>query len=206
MIAGDFRHCETLQQFYGEIVALQCKAHGADYCAHHYVINACVATALFANRMDTNSFGEYYEIPDPMIIYRELGVNQGATAAAAALAGARILQLVDISLKPFEPQRHLFDLPDLVVGTYEKSSIDAELAAGLGWCDVLFVDTVHDPDHVRKELKLHAPKTKSAIIIHDTGTFPEIHRAAVETLKSSWDSVQHDLRGCGHSVFFKKPR
>jgi hypothetical protein len=205
MISGDFTHCETLQQFYDEIVALQTKAHGADYCSHHRAISAMIASASSAAKSKILRHAEFYDIPTPKVVYRELGVNQGATAALAALSGADVLQLVDISLKPFEPHRRFFNDPNITLETHEKSSIDPALVEQLKWCDVLFVDTVHHPDHVRKELQLHAPKTTGVIIIHDTGTFPEIHRAAVETLRGKWDAVVHDTSGCGYSVFFKTP-
>lgn len=199
MISGDFSHCQTLRQFYDEIVALQTKAHGADYCLHHAVIQTAIISVISSQLMHEPP---HYEHRPPKCVYKELGVNQGATAAAAALAGAEWLHLVDVDLNPFRKNEHLFsDQIGTQVYKYEYSSLDSYVATIP--CDVLFVDTVHTVNHVRAELLLHAPKTSSTIIIHDTGTVPEIHDVAVQTLAGKWDPIVHDRRGCGFSVFFK---
>ena len=38
-------------------------------------------------------------------------------------------------------------------------------------CDMLFVDSLHTYEQVKKELELHAPRTKKYIGFHDTTTF-----------------------------------
>lgn len=39
--------------------------------------------------------------------------------------------------------------------------------------DILFIDTLHDYEVLKEELKLHSKKTKKYIILHDTNTFKD---------------------------------
>jgi hypothetical protein len=41
-------------------------------------------------------------------------------------------------------------------------------------CDLLFIDTLHEYEQVKKELELHANKVKKYIIFHDTVSFREV--------------------------------
>lgn len=200
MISGNFTHCTTLQQFYDEIVDVQTDAHGRDYCTHHAAIQAAIVSRVIDVERETVP----YEGMKRRVVYKELGVNQGATAAAAVLAGATHTILIDVNLEPFRPYEHLFQTQYTLVQPIEQSSHMEYL--GKLWCDVLFVDTVHIAEHVARELEIHAPTCWSTIIIHDTGTHPNIHTRAVEVLKDTWDSVKYDTRACGFSVFFRKPR
>src|SRR5262245_57357776 len=54
-------------------------------------------------------------------------------------------------------------------------------AAGLpSEIDVLFVDTLHEYDHVRDELAVWGPRVSRSgiVLIHDTDTYPEVRHAA----------------------------
>lgn len=193
MIHAKLGHCENLAQFYKELRAAQEEAHGKDYCAHHSDIYGAITDLRFDDRTKK-------------VAYKELGVNQGATAAIAAIAAAHHLHLVDVDLSNIRPHLHLFHHyyervnPHALVDVYEMSSLTPELGAML--CDVLFIDTIHHPDHVVKELNLHAPTCSSTIIIHDTGTFPEIHEAATKALpRALWGVVAHNTKGAGHTIF-----
>ena len=41
-------------------------------------------------------------------------------------------------------------------------------------CDLLFIDTLHTYDHLKKELEIHPKKVKKYIIFHDTVTFGSV--------------------------------
>lgn len=41
-------------------------------------------------------------------------------------------------------------------------------------CDLLFIDSMHTYEHLKKELALHAGKVRKFILMHDTTTFGEI--------------------------------
>lgn len=183
MIKGDFTHCTTLQQFYDDIVAVQKKAHGEQYTAHH---------------------GDLIELMLQCKTYKELGVNQGATAAAVLLQAPKYIELVDITLTNFNENRHLFEQfaqeNDVVLSIKEIGSTDPALE--ITECDLLFVDSLHLTWHVQEELMLHAPKTNKYIVIHDTGDRPGNHIAALSTLSAmGWTDAKHDFRGYGHSIF-----
>lgn len=185
MIKGDFTHCTTLQQFYDDIVAVQKEAHGEQYTAHH---------------------ADLIELMLQCRTYKELGVNQGATAAAVLLQAPKYIELVDIVLTNFNENRHLFDQfaqdNDVLLSVKEIGSTDPAL--DITECDLLFVDSVHTASHVEQELLLHAPKTNKYIVIHDTGDIPTNHSMALGVLRlMGWEEVKHDLRGYGHSIFKK---
>jgi len=185
MIKGDFSHCTTLQQFYDDIVAVQKKAHGELYTSHH---------------------ADLIDLMLQCKTYKELGVNQGATAAAVLLQAPKSIELIDIILTNFNEYRHLFDQfaqqNDVVMSVKQIGSTDPKLK--ITECDLLFVDSLHDSHHVRQELLLHGPKTNKFIVIHDTGDRPMNHAVALEALAPlGWKEVRHDLRGKGHSIFKK---
>lgn len=183
MIKGNFTHCTTLQQFYDEIVAVQNAAHGNSYTAHH--------TDLISLMSDCVS-------------YKELGVNQGATAAAVMLQAPKYIELIDIDLSNFNDYKHLFEQfaedNNVYMSTKEIGSTDHNLQ--ITECDMLFVDSLHDMHHIERELKLHGPKTNKYIVIHDTGDRPLNHVGAMQVLiPMGWKELKHDKRGYGHSIF-----
>ena len=185
MIKGDFTHCTTLQQFYDDIVAVQREAHGEQYTAHH---------------------DDLIELMLQCRTYKELGVNQGATAAAVLLQAPKYIELVDIILTNFNENRHLFEQfaqeNDVLLSIKEIGSTDPALY--VTECDLLFVDSLHHAWHVEQELVLHAPKTNKFIVIHDTGDRPMNHAVALGVLMPmGWKEVKRDLRGYGHSIFKK---
>jgi tetratricopeptide (TPR) repeat protein len=54
--------------------------------------------------------------------------------------------------------------------------------------DLLFIDTWHVYDQLKKELQLHAPKTKKYIVLHDTATFGE--RGETDGHRGLWPAVE----------------
>jgi hypothetical protein len=185
MIKGDFTHCTSLQQFYDEIVTVQKEAHGELYTSHH---------------------ADLIDLMSQCKTYKELGVNQGATAAAVLLQVPKSIELIDIVLTNFDENRHLFEQfaqdNDVVMSVNQIGSTDPKLK--ITECDLLFVDSLHDSHHVRQELLLHGPKTNKFIVIHDTGDRPMNHAVALEALSPlGWKAIGWDLCGKGHSIFGK---
>ena len=185
MIKGDFSHCTTLQQFYDDIVSVQKKAHGDLYTSHH---------------------SDLIDLMSQCKTYKELGVNQGATAAAVLLQMPKSIEIIDIVLTNFNEYRHLFDQfaqdNDVILSIKEIGSTDPEL--NITECDLLFVDSLHHAWHVEQELMLHAPMTNKYIIIHDTDDRPMNHAIALNVLMPlGWKEVKRDTRGFGHSIFKK---
>ena len=150
MLTATIENAKTLQEFYTQIRTQQedPKNHGEHYCAHHDMIKE------FMSECES---------------YKELGTHQGASAAAALLAGAKEVHFVDHTLEKYNWQRHLFEsyaeCYEVNLNVYEMSSIDIDCAVPT---DMLMIDSLHTWDWAQKELNLHAPITKKYIILHDT--------------------------------------
>lgn len=152
MITGDFKECKDLSEFYLTIKLLHEKSHGKYYTAVHDEIQKLAN----GNR------------------YIELGVNQGATLAAANLCkdGLQSCMAYDISINRVEPYTHLFiehaNWPiDIKAG-------DSIVAENVKECDVLYIDTKHTSSHLTKELNLWHKHVKKNIICHDTKAKPNL--------------------------------
>jgi hypothetical protein len=57
--------------------------------------------------------------------------------------------------------------------------------------DLLFIDTLHDHEQLKEELRLHAGKARTYIVLHDTTTFGE--RGETEGRKGLWPAVEEFL-------------
>jgi len=149
MINSKVDHCETLEEFYSEIRRQQEEAHGDKYCEQHDIIRQ-----LLWDECNT---------------YKELGTHQGGTAAVACLQDPKKVELVDISMEKFNKSKHLFEdycqnhKIELVVK--EMDSTDKRSASRT---DLLVIDSLHHPNHLMKELRLHADYVAKYIICHDT--------------------------------------
>ena len=150
MLTAKIEKAETLEDFYSQIRTQQedSKHHGLHYCAHHDFIQ------------------KYMPECDS---YKELGLHQGASAAAALLGGAKEVHLVDCTLERYNQQKHLFEKfaeeNNVSLNVYEMSSIDKQCAAQT---DMLLIDSLHKWYWTIQELELHAPVTKKYIVLHDT--------------------------------------
>tara|TARA_E500000318_G_scaffold97854_1_gene98812 strand:+ start:3138 stop:3716 length:579 start_codon:yes stop_codon:yes gene_type:complete len=150
MLTATIENANTLNEFYNQIRSQQedPKHHGPHYCAHHDMIQEQMKNCES---------------------YKELGLHQGASAAAALLSGAKEVHLVDHTLEKYNWQKHLFEKyceeNDVNLNVYECSSIDPKCAQPT---DVLMIDSLHEWRWTIKELNLHAPITKKYIILHDT--------------------------------------
>ena len=173
----DFR---VLQEFYDSIRWCHENAHGKDYTAQHDVIK------LKASECQT---------------YRELGIMQGATAAAAALAGYEKLHLIDVSIQPFEPYISLFDSIKPKVTIEERSSIRYK-PNELEKVDFLLIDSLHIPGHLKQELKIHAPRVKKYILFHDTFSKTSLHKEVLFYIKTKpqWELVEYYEKNVGYTL------
>ena len=167
----------TLESFYEQIVEQQLAAHGADYCNQHKAIRE-------------HAKGK---------VYRELGTHQGATAACALLSGATSVTMVDISTKLVSPNFHLFESyannHDVDIELIEKNSADVTT---VGDCDVLLIDSLHTPAHLKKELNIHAPSVREHIILHDTFSKRGLSKVAYEL--EGWKVLVDEQVNVGYMV------
>lgn len=193
MIRAELKHCETLEEFYKEIVSQQEEAHGKGYCSTH------------------NAIMKY--LPERIGSYRELGVMQGATAAAACLQNPGYVELIDIDLSEYVPFHHLFEeyceRKGIILRVRECNST-SEISVVSGDVDVLMIDSKHTPNHLRLELARHSDHVISKIIVHDT-TKPNdaLHKVLLEFCeenKDTWGLVERFVENQGHTVIGRKPK
>jgi len=174
----DFR---DLQEFYDSIRWCHENAHGKDYTAQHDVIK------LKASECQT---------------YRELGIMQGATAAAAALAGYEKLHLIDIDIKSFLPFKSYFSEANINFKLENKSSISFNTDQ-LEKVDFLLIDSLHLADHLRKELSIHASRVNKYILFHDTFVKKELQRVIDKFVKANyreWTLVEYYQKNVGYTL------
>jgi len=174
----DFR---DLQEFYDSIRWCHENAHGKDYTAQHDVIK------LKASECQT---------------YRELGIMQGATAAAAALAGYEKLHLIDIDIKSFLPFKSYFSEANINFKLENKSSISFNTDQ-LEKVDFLLIDSLHLADHLRKELSIHASRVNKYILFHDTFVKKELQRVIDKFVKANyreWSLVEYYQKNVGYTL------
>jgi hypothetical protein len=187
MIIADLKHCTTLEQWHEEIVSQQTKVHGEHYCNHHEVIKGLIEEGCES--------------------YKELGTHQGASAAAAILAGADEVFLVDPDFSKMMPYMNLFEdyyLPaGITLTTYCGSSHDRQSA---GPCDLLFVDSLHKAPHLQGELDLHAQYVRKYMVFHDTKHKPELYRVLEKFTAgiSQWEIDKHINEGHGVTILKRK--
>ena len=149
----------TLEEYYDKLYKLQSGAHGDDYMLVHDEIK---------NRLkDCNS-------------YTEFGINQGATLAAAILENPSIVRAYDIKLGWYSDANLLFE------NYAGEHSIDYNVTEGdtlkfeIKPVDLLYIDTLHQYDHLTKELAIHAPRVNKYIIFHDTAAQVGLKKAVKE--------------------------
>lgn len=172
---------KDLQEFYDSIRWCHENAHGKEYTAQHDVIK------LKASECQT---------------YRELGIMQGATAAAAALAGYEKLHLIDISIQPFKPYISLFDPIKPKVTIEERSSIHYK-PNELEKVDFLLIDSLHRDGHLKKELSIHAQRVNKYILFHDTFVKKELQRVIDKFVKANyreWTLVEYYQENVGYTL------
>lgn len=100
----------------------------------------------------------------------ELGTRGGISTIAFLYARPKRLTAID--------RRHHQPMIDRLKKLSDASTdfvaVEADvLASEIPPCDLLFIDTDHNADQLRRELALHARKVRKWIILHDTVTFGE---------------------------------
>lgn len=154
----------NLGDYYTELYSLHANTHRPEYMLVH---------------------DEIIERVNECESYTELGVNQGATLAAALLQNPKRVRAYDIKLKPYNFAKHLFE------GYIQENNIDYaiyetdSLICAIEPVDVLYIDTLHKHDHLRKELTRHGDKAKRYIILHDTAAQKGLKRAAKEYVEQN---------------------
>lgn len=181
MISGEFKDCSSLEKFYDEITKLHKEHHGKHYCDVHDAIRE--ALAPHGKR------------------YIELGINQGATLAAACLTNLGSCHAYDIHIDRFNPQRHLFD--DLRFPFIAEAG--DSLKVKRQECDVLYIDTIHTSTQLAKELDYWESFVSETIICHDTKAKPALHQTCERFVKNNkgWKIKEHNKKSVGYTVMEK---
>lgn len=183
MLVTDTAHCSNLLDFYLESRHQLEEAHGKEYCNYHDAIQ-------------TYTF--------PGVRYKELGIFQGTSAAAACLMKPISVDLIDQTMKWFNPNRAHFEKycsdHNIVLSVIECSSIDP---ASVSWADVLLVDSRHTVGHVKQELAIHAAYTRRHMIFHDTSKpsdalFVLLHEWTQD--HKEWRIIERNELGQGYTV------
>jgi len=170
-----------LPHYYSELCLIQADAHGEDYLLVHEEIRRCLA--------------------DGCASYAELGVNQGATLAAAMLGGALTATGYDIDLSNYRLASRIFSnyatRNGVKLAVIEGNSVDITLNP----VDVLYVDSYHSEDHLTKELALHSGQVRRFIICHDTNSRLGLRKAVRKFVRSSkWRIVNDCREGTGFTT------
>jgi len=160
----------SLSEYYSKIYDLHATAHQPEYMLVHKEIQDRLA--------ECDS-------------YTELGVNQGATLAAAMLKNPKKVRAYDIKLDPYNHARHLFNQyavdHSIDYTIYESDTLSCILDP----VDLLYIDTLHRYEHLTKELARHGDKATKYIIFHDTAAQQGLKKAVQEyvTAHSEWTIV-----------------
>lgn len=149
MINSELGHVTTMEEFNSEIIRQQEEAHGEHYCAIHKAIK------------------KYMKECDS---YLELGTHQGGTASTAALCNPKSIQLVDTDLSRFDKflrpiWNQYCEANKIQSRVLQESSISI---ASTRKADMLMIDSLHHPNHMIQELRLHQVNINKYIIAHDT--------------------------------------
>jgi hypothetical protein len=136
----------------------------------------------------------------------EFGVYTGLSTTAFILANPKKMRSYDIYPDNFlvrkdiekHARQHHIDFRFI-----NENSLHAEIEE----TDLLFLDTVHEKDHVYAELNRHSSKTKKYILIHDAAN-PEVLDAVFEFIKNQkhWIIEHHCNQGSGFIVLERKEK
>jgi hypothetical protein len=136
---------------------------------------------------------ELYQLAKECNHITEMGVNEVNSSWAFLKARPKKLVCIDITFSyaykrvNFEDHIWLESLKALS----KKENVDLTLIEDdttkieIEETDLLFIDTKHTYQHLKKELNLHANKVKKYIAFHDTVLFPELNNAIIEFLETN---------------------
>jgi hypothetical protein len=192
MIKPDLKYTKNLQEFYQEIKNKQTSAHGIDYIAHHQALINCAKESK---------------------TIKEIGVCQGATLACLLLTNPEKLTGIDIMPKYFEPYKTHFINYSLENNIdFSFQILDSTDPASVSEVDLLHIDSLHTPDHLMKELKLHAPHVKKYIVFHDTANFKNAKglfqtiAQYITFIEQEWKIFDHFIHNVGYTVIKRETR
>lgn len=192
MIQANLSGIDSVEDFLTEIRSQQEAAHGEDYCLIHDAIKKWSAG------LET---------------YTELGVNQGGTASQALLSGFKHLYLIDINLSNYKATleslaQKYAEENDIKIEAIQSSSLSPTLNHII--TDMLLIDSLHSPGHLRQELRSYAPRTRRIIIAHDTAMLGGVpNRSLYHTIKEfvgdeeEWVILEDNTQGVGYTVIGK---
>lgn len=174
----------NLQDYYDKLCRLQSDAHTPSYMLVH--------DEIVKRLTECES-------------YTEFGINQGATLAAALLQSPPVVRAYDISLKWYNKSRHHFEQHakdnKIDFKVFEEDTLKSTIEPA----DLLYIDTLHKYEHLRKELARHHDKVNNYIIFHDTTAKPGLRRAVVEFVKVMpvWSIVSECKISVGYMTISK---
>lgn len=152
---------DNLPEYYKKLYELQAGAHKPSYMLVHDEIRARLSE-------------------DKDYTYTELGINQGATLAAALLLNPPVVRAYDIKLGWYLDAQHLFEQYSNEKEIDYRAEEADSLAITLEPTDVLYIDTLHKYHHLIQELNLHANNVRKYIICHDTHAQKGLKQAVTE--------------------------
>lgn len=188
MLRSKVSHCETIEEFYEVIRRDQEKHYKANYCAHHDAVQ---------------------KLLEECDSYKELGVHQGASAAAALLSNPKKVELVDNRLGPFNGQKDLFETycseNNIELIVKGMSSLDSDSVSDT---QVLLIDSCHQPDHLTKELELHHESVSDYMVFHDTSMLKRLPNDALYNViekfcndsNGEWEIFERYTENVGYTV------
>jgi len=137
----------------------------------------------------------------------ELGVCHGKSTRALLASGTK-LRSYDVWIEPrvlelFKYSKSIGNDVDYI----QQNSVHAEIPE----CDMLFIDSWHNYYQLRKELKLHADKSRKYIVFHDTVSCGSVgedwkswgngSRIQYEQLCKDLDAEEIDTTGINSAIF-----
>jgi len=137
-----------LRTYYQALCTLQSKHHTPEYLLVHDEIRARISAGCRS--------------------YTELGVNQGATLAAALLAMPGTVRGYDIRLTNYAPAQALFKRFAVIAQVYFAVIEADSLKCRIDPTDLLYIDTRHERKHLARELECHQRQVRRFIVCHDT--------------------------------------
>ena len=193
MINAELGHVKTVKEFHESIKTQQEQAHGEHYCAMHDAILR-------------------YWTEGKCKDYLELGTHQGGTAShAMLLPGVENVQLIDIDMS-----RYRKFLAPLATKHCAKNKInlkvkemDSRALGSTADCDMLVIDSVHNPAFMQQELAMHGHNVRKYIIAHDTfRIMGNINTRLFECLqdfanKRGWKILENNKNNVGYTVLGK---
>lgn len=147
----------------------------------------------------------------------EIGINQVNSTWAFLYARPKKLVSIDIDLHR-KPTQHIpeFNGVNLWLENAKKLAKDANIdfqaieadsaSIEIEQTDVLFIDSLHTGEHLRKELTLHSPKVNKKIILHDTTLFGRQLWPPIQELlnQGKFKLLKRINTGCGLTILQRK--